>query len=125
MSAYALRGAIDVHQTAPTRRDNTHVSLSFNLTNRGAGHHIPTGKFGHRELRVVTELLDARQQVIADHAVSIMPGQDNCLAPGKAVSFSPTIAVPPDATPAAVRLRVERVNRDRSCARDCCARRGP
>ena len=88
--------------------------MSFTLTNRGAGHRIPTGDYGYREMRVAVELLDSEGQTVGQAHQAVLPGQDGSLAPAVATEFTVQLAPPPNRTPQVVRVLVERVNGDRS-----------
>ena len=66
----------------PGRAEGRPTEVTFALTNRGAGHRIPTGDYGHRELRVAIELLDRGGRTLGQAEQAVFPGQDLSLAPG-------------------------------------------
>jgi hypothetical protein len=113
-SEQLVRGAIVAGRPQITPPQGEMWTADFTLTNRGAGHRIPTGKFGYRELRIVVELLDADRRVISDKETSLLGGKDEGLIPGKATPFQSQFRVPHGARPESVRILVERVNRDKS-----------
>jgi len=109
-----LRGAVEVSEVSVVRHDEKHVDVSFTLTNQGAGHRIPTGKYGHRELKITAELLDADGHVLAGGGTSLFGSRQNGLEPGKPRAVLLRREVPAAPPPAQLRILVERVNEDRS-----------
>lgn len=107
-----LRGAVvigDFH----VRRSDRGFEVRFTLTNRGAGHRIPTGQFGHREMRILVELLGSDGAVLGQEEQSLLAGSPESLVPGEARPFAITAALTRQSEPASVRVLVERVDQDR------------
>ena len=113
-TAEVIQGAVEVSEPTLDRRKDNRVDVHFTLTNRGAGHRIPTGGYGHRELRILVELLDSEGRLMGSKARSLFAKRTNGLIPGKPTSFSFSLDLPHGAVPARLRLLVERVNEDRS-----------
>jgi hypothetical protein len=88
--------------------------VTVTLTNRGAGHRMPTGEFGHRELRIQVELLDAEGQSLGQGFHSIFAKDEAGLEPGEPTPFTIPVELSSDVPPAKVKLLVERINRDGS-----------
>ncbi len=88
--------------------------VHFELTNRGAAHRIPTGRFGHRELKIVVELLADNGDALGRDETSLFGRDSDGLAPGDPRSFDFSLPIAMDQHPADVRLLVERINADRS-----------
>jgi hypothetical protein len=108
------RDAVEASEPTLQRGKDHRVDLHFTLTNRGAGHRIPTGEYGHRELRILAELLDSEGRVMGTKERSLFAKRTNGLIPGEPTSFSFSIDLPDQTLPARLRLLVERVNEDRS-----------
>ena len=106
--------AVEIGRPAMSRTEGQPVEVAFTLTNRGAGHRIPSGDFGYRKLRVAVMLLDRQGQIIGLAEQSVFPGDDLTLAPGVDTAFRLPVAIPTNARADRVRILVERVNRDRS-----------
>jgi hypothetical protein len=83
------------------------------VLNRGAGHLIPTGKFGYREVRVLAEILDDQAQVLAEAEQSLFARSPEALVPGKPAEFALSLPLARPGRPHQVRLTVERVDKDR------------
>ncbi|MCY2996392.1 MAG: multiheme c-type cytochrome [Planctomycetota bacterium] len=113
-TARVTAGTVEIGDPTVVWRSPTEVDVRFLLTNRGAGHRIPSGAFGHRTLRIAVELLDRHGQPIGQKEKSLFAGQQDCLAPGRSVPFTLVATVPEREQPLQARLLVERVNRDRS-----------
>lgn len=107
-------GAVEIGTPAVTCAEGKPVEVSLALTNRGAGHRIPSGGFGYRELRVAVDLLDRSGQAVGRAEQAVFPGQDLSLAPGVATPFTLLVARTANESPERIRVVVERVNRDRS-----------
>ncbi len=116
--------AIEVGQMAIAEAGSHSYQISFTLTNRGAGHRIPTGKFGHREVRVAVELLggDGAVEGQAEESIKSLTGG---LVPGRATPFVINVDVGAKGKPAELRLLIERVNEDRSFRLGLVDRRWP
>lgn len=112
-----IQGAVELIDLEVHRKSPEEFKASFTLVNRSAGHRIPTGKFGERELRLQVELLDEGGRVLGSGSRSCFSARTQGLAPEKPTTFSVVVAIPGGQQPAAVRLVVERVNRDRSFRR--------
>jgi nitrate/TMAO reductase-like tetraheme cytochrome c subunit len=113
-TACVTAGAIQIGDPTVAWRSPTEVDVRFALTNRGAGHRIPSGAFGHQTLRIAVELLDRHGQPVGQQERSLLAGQQDGLDPGRSVPFSLAVTVPERQQPLQARLLVERVNRDRS-----------
>ena len=109
-----IRGAVEVLELGTHREADGPFTVDFTLVNRGAGHRIPTGKFGNREVLLVVELLDRQGNVLGSDERSLDSNRAEGLAPEELTPFSMTVEVPETAEPAKVRLVVDRVNLDRS-----------
>lgn len=107
-------GAVEMGRPATSRAADQPVEVAVALTNRGAGHRIPSGEFGYRKLRVAVELLDPAGQVIGQAEQAVFPGDPLSLAPGVPTTFRLPVAVTAGAPADRIRILVERVNRDRS-----------
>lgn len=108
-----LRGALEISEVEVARQGGK-VEVSFTLTNRGAGHRIPSGKYGYRELKISAELRDAEGNVLATGRASLFGNRQNGLEPGKPTPLKLRAGVPAEANPTEVKVLVERVNEDRS-----------
>lgn len=88
--------------------------VRLTLVNRRAGHRIPTGKFGHREVRILAEAEDRDGQALGQTEQSLVARTASALLPGKPTDFVLAIPLSGEAPPHRLRLTVERVNEDRS-----------
>jgi len=120
-----LCGAVEVLELDAHREAGGQFAVDFTLVNRGAGHRIPTGKFGNREVLLLVELLDRQGNVLGNSERSLISNRAEGLAPEELTPFSMTVEVPETAEPAEVRLVVERVNRDRSIRHTFAERQQP
>ncbi len=107
-------GAVEIGQPKTAAAEGRPFEVSFTLTNRGAGHRIPTGDFGFRETADRRRIAglgrpDRRPSREGRHA-----GTGASLAPGMATSFTLPVALTANESPRTLRVLVERVNRDRS-----------
>jgi len=110
-----LADAITINE--PKLRDaEVGLEVVFTLTNATAGHRIPTGKYGYRELLITAELLDADGQVLGARERSLLGGFGHGLAPNEPTEFALPVMLGDEGEPATIRIRVERVNEDRSFA---------
>jgi hypothetical protein len=107
-------GAVEIHPPAITRAEGQPVEVTLALTNRGAGHRIPTGDYGHRELRVVVELLDREGRTLGQAEQAVFPGEDLSLAPGIPTPFRIPVANTASQPAERIRVVVQRVNQSRS-----------
>lgn len=113
-SPVVTAGAVEIGRPVTSRAEGQPVEVTFTLTNRGAGHRIPSGEFGYRKLRVAVMLLDRQGQGIGQAEQAVFPGDDASLAPGVATTFRLPVAVTANAPAERIRILAERVNRDRS-----------
>jgi len=90
------------------------VQVEFTLTNRGAGHRIPTGEYGYRELRIHVDLLDKDGNVLGFEEESLNGARRDGLVPGQPTLFSLTVFIETGSTPASIRLLINRINLDRT-----------
>ena len=109
-----LRDAIRLDRLTAKSEARGEFKVSFQLRNVGAGHRIPTGGFGHRELHVQVELIDSDGLVIAKADQKILPDDEQSLAPGKAIPFVLCLDAAAGRASARIRVLVERVDQDRS-----------
>jgi len=112
-----LHNAIELVELEAHRETDEQFKVHFTLVNRGAGHRIPTAKFGDREVLLRVELLDSRGQVVGKGDRSLLSTRSQGLPPEKPKSISLFVPVDKTTEPASVRLIVERVNLDRSFRR--------
>jgi len=96
------------------RRDDGGFEVVATLTNVGAGHRIPTGRFGHRAMVVRVLLYDEAGHVAGEAEHTLLAADEEGLVPGRPTPFTLSVAVPARATVAHLGLAVERVNEDRS-----------
>jgi len=113
-SPIVAAGAVEIGQVAAVAAEGRPIEVSFSLTNRGAGHRIPTGAYGYREMRVAVELLDRDGKTVGHAHQAVLPGQVQSLAPGVPTAFTLQVAATSNESPQVVRVLLERVNRDRS-----------
>jgi hypothetical protein len=106
--------AVEIGSPAVTRAEGRSVEVSLTLTNRGAGHRIPSGAFGYRELRVAVDLLDRHGRAVGQAEQAVLPGDDLSLAPAVATPYTLFVAIKSSEPIERIRVLVERVNRDRS-----------
>ena len=107
-------GAVEIGQPTAARAPGEVIEVSLNLWNHGAGHCIPSGKFGYREMLVAIDLLDADGRSIGTAKRAVHPGQALSLAPGVATQFVFEVVAPGNDLPQRVHVLVQRQNRDRS-----------
>lgn len=107
-------GAVEIGRPTTTVTAGQPIEVSLTLTNRGAGHRIPTGEYGYRELRVAVELRNRDGRTVGQAHQAVLPGQDLSLAPGVATVFKLQVTADTDEPPQVVRILVERVNGDGS-----------
>lgn len=112
-----LRNAIEISDFRVQNQGSGDFEVDFNLTNQGAGHRIPTGEHGHRELLVRAEWISRDGQSVAVEEESLLASYEEGLEPGVATPFSFALAHSGPSPPVMVRVFVERVNRDRSFCR--------
>ncbi len=113
----ALRGAVELSGMAVEQAGDAQVGVRFTLTNRGAGHRIPTGKFGHRELRILVEVTDPAGRPLGADEKSLLAAESEGLLPGRPTPFAFRVTVADAAAPLRVHVLVERVNEDQSFRR--------
>lgn len=109
-----LRNAVEVEDFEVRRRDEIQLDVSFNLINRGAGHRIPTGHFGHRYVKVSVTLFDGKGDPLDHEEWPLYARRVHSLVPGKPTSFKGSLLHPRQSKPVRVRLSVERISQDRS-----------
>jgi hypothetical protein len=107
-------GAVEIGQPTAARTPGEVIEVSLTLRNRGAGHRIPSGKFGYREMQVAIDLLDADGRSIGTAKRAVHPGQALSLAPGVATEFVFEVVATGHDLPQRVRVLVQRLNKDRS-----------
>jgi len=107
-------GAVEVGQPSVTCTEGEPAEVTFTLTNRGAGHRIPSGEFGHRKLRVAVELLDGSGRTLGQAEQAVFPGQDLSLAPAAPTPFRFLVPTTGNGPAQRVRVLVQRVNQARS-----------
>ncbi len=91
------------------------LEVSFTLTNRNAGHRIPTGhQYGYRELRILVELLGQDGAVVGEEEHSLFAAGGDGLIPDQASPFTLIVEIPNESTPVQARLLVERLDQNRS-----------
>jgi nitrate/TMAO reductase-like tetraheme cytochrome c subunit len=88
--------------------------VNTTLVNQGAGHCIPSGKFGPNEARILVEVLDAENRVATQSEKSLFARSKTSLVPGRPASFTFGLVPFGDASGHRLRLTVERVNEDRT-----------
>ena len=93
---------------------DSRLLVRVTLINRGAGHRIPTGKFGHREVRILAEAEGVDGQAVGQAEESLVARTSSALLPGKPTEFVLAVPLSGDAPPQRLRLSVERVNEDRT-----------
>jgi len=108
------RDAVEMTGLAVCIKSDDELAIDVTLVNRGAGHRIPTGEYGHREVRILVQVLDQDDNVMSDDEWPLMARYPDALSPGKVSKFPFDITLPADAKPRRVRVTVERVNADRS-----------
>lgn len=113
-TAGVTAGAVAIDAPTVTWRSPTEADIRFALTNRGAGHRIPSGAFGHRSLRIAVELLDRRGNRVGEQERAVLAGQPDCLDPGRRVPLSLAVTVAGREPPVQTRILVEHVDRERS-----------
>ncbi len=122
MTTAVIRGAVTIDEAVVEPGEENRYQVDFTVTNRGAGHRVPTGGYGHREVRLLVELLDAQGEVAGHAERSLFSKRTTSLAPGEPTDFSLTVQWRDDVPPARARLIVERVNKDRTFRRTLARR---
>jgi hypothetical protein len=84
------------------------LAVEVVLVNAGAGHRVPTGEHGHRELEIRVVALDATGAGVGEAAESLLADLGDGLAPG--VPRALRLALSPTAPPTRVALRVTRLD---------------
>jgi len=107
-------GAVEVTRLTGRLRPDSQVAIEVTLVNRGAGHRIPTGEYGHNELRLLVTVLDSDDRVVGETEDSVFAGYHDALAPGEPTHFLLQPVVEDSGKPLRVKLLVEMVNKDRS-----------
>jgi len=107
-------GVVGIGPVASRRRADNQLEVNFTLTNCGAGHRIPTGRFGQGELRILVAVLGADGLTLGLNELALLPGDPRSLAPGRPAPFSLGVRIPESSQPAMVRVLVERAERERS-----------
>ena len=82
-------GAVEIGRPAATAAEGQPIEVSFTLTNRGAGHRIPTGEFGYRETAGRRRTAGPDGRTIGQAEQAVLPGQDLSLAPGRGDRLHP------------------------------------
>ncbi len=118
------RSAVEV-TSAVFAREGERIHAQFALLNRGAGHRIPTGAGGHREVRIRVFALDEHGNVLGRVESSLVSAADEGLEPGTPRAFDLWLVAFAPETVADVRLLVERVNADESLRLVLVDRRWP
>lgn len=90
------------------------IQVDAILINRGAGHNIPVGGFGHHELVVRVEMLTQDDSLLSASEQSIFPGDENRLPPKRPVAFSFRMEGLNPAEISRIRILAEHVNESRS-----------
>ncbi|HYW81026.1 MAG TPA: multiheme c-type cytochrome, partial [Thermoguttaceae bacterium] len=88
---HLICGAVEVTKLDAHREPDGPFTVDFTLVNRGAGHRIPTGKFGNREVLLVVELLDEQGSVLGSDERSLLSNRTEGLAPEELTPFSMTV----------------------------------
>ncbi len=91
-------------------RGDGSVRVVVRLTNVGAGHRVPTGEYGYRELRIRVVGLDDGGAELGRAETSLLSRLEDGLEPNKGRDFELDVDVEGDV--ASVRLLVERINED-------------
>jgi hypothetical protein len=107
-------GAVEVSRFAARKDTPSELTIEVTLLNVGAGHRVPTGKFGHREVRIRVEVRDNEDHVVGLGGESLSAKTTRALLPGQPNDFSLFIRLYEDSDPRRIVLLVERVNEDRS-----------
>jgi len=107
-------GAVEIGQPTAARTPGEVIEVTLILSNRGAGHRLPSGKFGYREMQLTVDLLDADGRSIGTAKSSVHPGQPLALDPGVATELVFEVIAPGSMVPRSVRVLVQRLNKDRS-----------
>jgi hypothetical protein len=84
----------------------------ISLTNRGAGHRVPTGRCGHRELRIRVTLLDAHGEPVGTGTHSFLGEREDGLEPGRTRVLHMALARASRGAPTALRVVVDHVDGD-------------
>jgi hypothetical protein len=88
--------------------------VAFSLTNRGAGHRIPTGAFGDRALRTTLDLLGDADRIVGHAEAALLAAKDEGLVPFRPTPFTLEVDVAPEDAVRVVRLRVYTTDEHRS-----------
>lgn len=104
-----LNAAIKLDGLVVNRSGKQRFAVQFALTNEGAGHCIPTGRFGDRQVIVRLELLDDAGQVLGQDELAFEGKDDDSLKPGKTAPFTRTVKHAGNAEPSRLRLSIQRV----------------
>lgn len=107
-------GAIQMQAREAVWAEPQELQVRVTLVNRGAGHSIPVGEFGYRELNIRAEVHKADGTVLGDQEHVVLADSQDCLRPDAPVEFVLAVAVADPATAAQVRVTVERVDPDRN-----------
>lgn len=106
--------AVEVASLEATRTSSKRIRVQATLVNRGAGHSIPVGEFGSRELLVAVKILDDAGNVLGISEESVFADDENALRPQVETDFSFEVESPTASIALQAQLTVERVNDDRS-----------
>ena len=79
--------AVEILDLQLDRSEQGEWIVQTRVLNRGAGHCIPTGKFGHNEVRILVEIRDDREQIVAQAEQAFLARSEDALPPGKPVDF--------------------------------------
>jgi hypothetical protein len=107
-------GSVEVAELDVRRLPDGQLIVDVVLVNRGAGHRIPTGEFGHNEVRLLVQVLSGSEEIVGESEVSIFAGDDEALAPGRRVPFTLPVTLDADSAPMRIELNVEAVDEDRT-----------
>jgi hypothetical protein len=107
-------GCVEISELTARMSSTSQLVIATTLINRGAGHRIPTGEFGHNEVRLLVQIVDDANQVVGETEESVFAGDDKALSPQAATPFAFEVNLAPDARPSRVDLTVEVVNEDRT-----------
>ena len=81
------RGAVEVSEVTVRRPSATRLAVDMTLVNRGAGHRIPTGEFGHRVVMILVEAIGQHGRVLSVDEWPLVAGYPDALPPGEAAKF--------------------------------------
>jgi hypothetical protein len=105
-------GAIELAVRDASWPEPKTVQVRVTLVNRGAGHSIPVGEFGHRELNVRAEVRRADGSVLGEREHVVLADSHDCLRLHEPVEYVLDVPVADAAAASKVRVTVERVDPD-------------